>query len=399
MYFKTLDKAECCGCTACFAACPKRCITMRSDEEGFLYPEIDKEACIECGLCERVCPFDRPTYANTSAPQVYASYVKDENQQVQSSSGGLFYAVSRWVIGQGGIVYGAAFDELFRLRHTGAETLEELRPLRGSKYLQSDLRDTFREIRAHLKAGRWVYFTGTGCQVAGLKAFLQREHATLVTSDLVCHGTPSQQLFDWHLDYLRQKEKGEITFYSFRDIGGWGVCETYNYVSQTRHKSGVRRLYSYNLSPYLYQFMQAFGYRYSCYHCPFARIPRQGDITLADYWGVKRYFPNMDTDKGVSLVLLNSPQGAAVWQEVENTLHSCPSCVEHAAAENGNLLRPTRMPAIRPHCYDMIHRRGYRSVARKEFRPPHYYLTRLRGFLAQTKLGALLKRVKRRQGR
>ena len=312
MYFKTLDKAECCGCTACFAACPKRCITMRSDEEGFLYPEIDKEACIECGLCERVCPFDRPTYANTSAPQVYASYVKDENQQVQSSSGGLFYAVSRWVIGQGGIVYGAAFDELFRLRHTGAETLEELRPLRGSKYLQSDLRDTFREIRAHLKAGRWVYFTGTGCQVAGLKAFLQREHATLVTSDLVCHGTPSQQLFDWHLDYLRQKEKGEITFYSFRDIGGWGVCETYNYVSQTRHKSGVRRLYSYNLSPYLYQFIRAFGYRYSCYHCPFARIPRQGDITLADYWGVKRYFPNMDTDKGVSLVLLNSPQGAAL---------------------------------------------------------------------------------------
>lgn len=108
MYFKTLDKAECCGCTACFAACPKRCITMRSDEEGFLYPEIDKAACIECGLCERVCPFDHPTYANTPAPQVYASYVKDENQQVQSSSGGLFYAVSRWVIGRGGIVYGAA---------------------------------------------------------------------------------------------------------------------------------------------------------------------------------------------------------------------------------------------------------------------------------------------------
>ena len=255
---------------------------MRSDEEGFLYPEIDKAACIECGLCERVCPFDRPTYANTPAPQVYASYVKDENQQVQSSSGGLFYAVSRWVIGQGGIVYGAAFDELFRLRHTGAETLEELRPLRGSKYLQSDLRGTFREIRAHLKAGRWVYFTGTGCQVAGLRAFLQQEYATLVTSDLVCHGTPSQQLFDWHLDYLRQKEQGEITSYSFRDMGGWGICETYNYVSQTRHKSGVRRLYSYDLSPYFYQFMRAFGYRYSCYHCPFARIPRQGDITLAE---------------------------------------------------------------------------------------------------------------------
>lgn len=393
MYFKTSDKKECSGCTACLSVCPKQCITMRADEEGFLYPVIDRELCIDCGLCEKVCPFDKPAYENSSSPQVYATYVKEKSQRMQSTSGGLFYAIARWVINQNGIVYGAAFDEHFKLRHIGVETLEELQPLRGSKYLQSDLRHTFSEIRHHLQNNRWVYFTGVGCQVAGLKAFLRKEYATLVTSDLVCHGTPSQQMFDWHLDYLRQKEQGDITSYSFRDMERWGGCETYGYVSQTRGK-GIRKLYSYDLSPYLYSFMWAFNYRYSCYHCKFARIPRQGDITLADYWGVRKYFPDIDTDKGVSLVLVNSPQGIVIWDKMKDTLHYRSSCVENAAAGNGNLTHPTKMPAIRHTCYEMIRQRGYKSVADKEFRAPHYYRMKLRTLLAQTKLWVLLRKIK-----
>lgn len=222
MYFKTSDKKECCGCTACLSVCPKQCITMQADEEGFLYPVINREVCIDCGLCEKVCPFEKPTYENSSSPQVYATYVKEESQRMQSTSGGLFYAIAQWVINQDGIVYGAAFDEHFKLHHIGVETLEELQPLRGSKYLQSDLQYTFGEIHHHLQNNRWVYFTGVGCQVAGLKAFLRKEYTTLVTSDLVCHGTPSQLMFDWHLDYLRQKEQGDITSYSFRDMEKWG---------------------------------------------------------------------------------------------------------------------------------------------------------------------------------
>lgn len=221
MYFKTFEKKECSGCTACQAACPKQCITMKADEEGFFYPVIDKSVCVECGLCEKVCPFDNPRYEHTE-PQAYATYVKDENQRMQSTSGGIFYAIAKWIVEQGGIVYGAAFDECFKLRHIGVDTVEGLQQLRGSKYLQSDLQQTFSEIRQYLKDGRWVYFVGVGCQVAGLKSFLRKEYDTLVTSDLVCHGTPSQQMFDWHLDYLRQKEKGEIISYSFRDCRGWG---------------------------------------------------------------------------------------------------------------------------------------------------------------------------------
>ncbi len=392
MYFETLDKKECCGCSACLSACPKQCIEMRADEEGFLYPVIDKDICIDCGLCRKVCPFAHPEYPD-AAPLVYATYVKDESQRAQSTSGGIFYAVARWVISQGGVVYGAAFDSHFKLRHVGVDNMEELQRLRGSKYLQSDLGDVFSEIRRYLKEGRWVYFTGVGCQVAGLKSFLRKDYDTLVTSDLVCHGVPSQQMFDWHLDYLRQKERGEITSYSFRDTGGWGVCETYEYVSQTRGR-GVRRQWSYELSPYLYSFMYAFNYRYSCYDCKFARVPRQGDITLADYWGVQRYFPDLDIRKGVSLVLLNTVRGKMVWDAVKETLVYRASRIEDASVENANLVRPTMMPEIRKSCYEMIRQRGYKSVAENEFRSPNYNMVKLRVFLSQTRLWKLLRIIK-----
>ena len=208
MYFKTLDKKECCGCTACASACPQQCISMIQDEEGFYFPVVDKTQCIECGLCEKVCPFEHPKYENTEITEVYASYIKDIEQRKKSTSGGVFYAIAQWVICQGGVVYGAAFDKNFKLRHIGVENLKDLEQLRGSKYLQSFLGNVFIEIKKNLKAGRWVYFTGVGCQVAGLKSFLHKKYDTLITSDLVCHGVPSQLMFDWHLNYL-QKTKNK----------------------------------------------------------------------------------------------------------------------------------------------------------------------------------------------
>ena len=395
MYFKTLDKKECSGCTACLSACPQQCILMQADEEGFFYPVIDKAVCIECGLCEKVCPFDKPVYTGSVTPQVHATYLKDEGQRVQSTSGGVFYAVAKWVIEQGGIVYGAAFDEHFKLRHIGVDTLDGLQQLRGSKYLQSYLGTVFSDIRQYLKNGRWVYFVGVGCQVAGLKAFLRKDYETLVTSDLVCHGVPSQQMFDWHLNYLREKEHGEITSYQFRDMGGWGVCETYTYVTQTRGR-GTRKQWIYCLSPYLHSFMGAYNYRYSCYNCKFARIPRQGDITLADYWGVRHYFPDLDAGKGVSLVLVNNGRGAGVWEKIKESLVCRSSCVEDAAKENANLVHTTTMPNIRKTCYGMIRERGYKSVAEKEFRAQHYHRTRLKIFLSHTKLWGILRKIKRK---
>ena len=390
MYFKTLDKKDCSGCTACVGACPKQCISMDADNEGFFYPVIDKNVCINCGLCERICPFEHPRYDNTDNPKVYATYLKDEDQRVLSTSGGIFYAIAKWVIQQRGIVYGASFDENFKLRHFGVDSMEELSLLRGSKYLQSYLGNVFADIKDYLKSGRWVYFVGVGCQVAGLKAFLRKDYDTLITSDLVCHGVPSQQMFDWHLDYLRHKERGRIISYSFRDCEGWGGCETYKYISQTRGE-GVRRLYSYSLSPYLYSFMYAFNLRYSCYDCKFARIPRQGDVTLADFWGVKKLFPELDVSKGVSLALVSTNRGIYVWNQIKASVYFVESCVKDAAKENVNLIRQTPMPEIRKRCYEMILQRGYKSVAENEFRIPHYFLVKSRIVLRNSFLGKILR--------
>ena len=387
MYLNTLDKKECCGCTACLHICPKQCISMKQDDEGFLYPVIDKNICINCGLCEKVCPVTTPVYKNKKG-DVYAAYVKDISQRMQSTSGGIFYVVAEWVIKQGGIVYGAAFDVNFKLRHIGVDVMQDLNKLRGSKYLQSDLGNVFSEIKTYLQQGRWVYFTGVGCQVAGLNAFLRKEYDTLITSDLVCHGVPSQLMFDWYMDYLRKKEKGNIVSYSFRDCKGWGGCETYEYVSQIRGR-GIKKLHGYFLSPYLYSFMWAFDYRYSCYDCKFAKVPRQGDITLADYWGVKKFFRNLDVSKGVSLILINNKKGEFVWERIKYKIELHKSCLEDAAEKNGNLIHTTKMPEIRKYCYDLIRKRGYDSVAKKEFRASNYWFIWIKECVAHTLIGSL----------
>lgn len=227
MYLKTLDKYECCGCTACEQVCAKGAISMVQDNEGFSYPVINKNLCVNCGLCEKVCAFAQPQYANSKSPTVYATHLKDTEERKKSSSGGIFYAIAKWVIAQGGIVYGAAFNEELQLSHIGVENPNDLEKLRGSKYLQSAMGNIYKQVREQLKQGRWVYFVGTGCQVAGLKAFLRKEYTTLVTSDLVCHGVSSQKLFNEHIEYLGKKVNGRITGYKFRDTKQWGQYEKY----------------------------------------------------------------------------------------------------------------------------------------------------------------------------
>lgn len=376
MYLKTLDKKDCCGCTACKSICPKKCISMKSDDEGFFYPEVDRSHCIECGLCERVCPMEHPQYTNMENPAVYAAYIKDDNMRIESSSGGLFYAIADWVLEKQGIVYGAAFNSNFKLIHVGIERRDMLGQLKGSKYLQSDLLDTFKEIRKHLIKNRWVYFVGVGCQVAGLKSFLRKNYDTLLTTDLVCHGVPSQLMFDWHLNYLQHKIGGKINSYSFRDCEKWVACESYTYISHDKKKS--KSLPSYTLSPYLYSFINSLDLRYSCYSCKFARVPRQGDITLADFWGARNLFPDLKCQKGVSLVLINNAKGHMLWNNIKCTLEWRLSNIHDASKENTNLVcHSSKEPKFRHLCYKLIRDKGYSSVANGEFRPSYYYLKKI----------------------
>lgn len=395
MYLVTKEKKECCGCYACGQICPQDAITFVSiDNEGFKYPVIDENKCVHCRLCETVCPVESPVYLNEESPTVYATYLNDEHERGKSSSGGIFYAIASWIIGQGGKVYGAAFEENFQLRHQSVSSTRELDKLRGSKYVQSDLGCCFRNIKKDLQKGQWVYFVGTPCQVAGLNNFLKKKYDKLITSDLVCHGVPSQQIFDQHITYLEEKHKVKIVDYAFRNNKGWGVCEIFRFRKPGKEKIQEKRLPSYVLSPYLYSFMYSYTYRYSCYDCKFACIPRQGDITLADYWNVKNFFPNIDTGKGVSMIMINSAKGKELWEQVKDNCAWEVSNVKDAATYNRNVIHASVMPSIRETIYDDIEKDGYKRIAETKFRGKDYLKKRIKFIIKESKWYYYLKNGK-----
>lgn len=372
MYLLTKDKSQCSGCTACQHVCPKSCITMQTDDEGFVYPVIDDENCINCHACESVCPMPHPDYSGCSEPESYATILRDRSQRRTSSSGGAFCAIASMVLDKGGIVAGSTMDKDFQVHHITIKYADELPLLKGSKYVQSRLDNIFDIIKQELQSGRWCYFVGTGCQVAGLKAFLNRDYPNLITSDLVCHGVPSQKLFDAHIAYLQEHYHHKIVTYDFRDNSKWSVSEKVGFEGRKPLING-----NYNLSPYLYSFMHSMTYRPSCYVCPFATIPRQGDITLADCWGAKRFTEGLQTDYGVSLLLTNTNKGRKVWTMVSKYCEWQIVSINDCIAYNGNLVHASNKPPQRDNIYKDIEQRGYKAVAESTFRPTIYYLKRV----------------------
>lgn len=381
-FLQTNNPSECCGCNACISVCPKKCIKMNSNDEGFLYPIKDTVSCIDCGLCEKVCPFsDNYVFETTINPKVYAAY--DRVNRSGSSSGGIFFALAKYVIEEKrGWVFGAAFENKFQLRHVGVNTISGLQKLRGSKYLQSYMGDTYIKIKKLLTEGVFIFFVGTPCQVAGIRAFLRKDYENLLLVDLVCHGVPSQYLFDEHVKFLEEKHKAELVSYQFRKADGWGVCEIADFANPEKHKV----LPSYYLSPYLYSFMYAMTYRESCYKCKFAKVPRQGDITLADYWGVKEFFPKMDTSKGISLVLLNTKKGVELYDAINDnsdTIISQPSKISDASKYNSNMMYKSVRPEIRDLVYEEIKNKGYSNVVYTRFRAKNYALLKCKTYMLQ----------------
>ena len=358
MFLESGNTRECSGCYACYSICRHKAIVMKTDENGFIIPVKIKEKCVDCGLCEKVCSVAHPVYSNNTQPSVFAAY--DSKERTKSSSGGVFYTIASHVINNHGVVFGAAFDQKMHLRHIGVETLDGLEPLRGSKYVQSHVEEAFREVQRFLKEKRFVYFVGTPCQVAGLKAFLIRDYDNLLTSDLVCHGVPSQKLFEKHLDSLAKLENSEVNGYSFRDTKNWFICEK---VSFKDGHAAVK--YDGNMSPYLYAFGKGYSYRDCCFNCKFAHIPRQGDITLADYGGIGRYHPEVDHRGGVSMVIVNSRNGGNIWKEISGRLKYRESDVESCKLYNPNLVRPTAEPAERRRFLELLKCQPYDEVVEK----------------------------------
>ncbi len=304
------NMGQCYGCSACAAICPKKAITMTKNAEGFLYPVIDDEICVDCGMCQAVCPALNNTYNNFDKPVGMAAAANDEIRSI-SSSGGIFPLYAQYVLKRGGAVCGAAYDEKWSVKHIIIEDAKDIRRLQGSKYVQSEIGTCYSEVRKLLEADRYVLFTGTPCQVAGLKGYLRRDYEKLLTIDLICHGVPSPKAFRLFLKQTAGKR--EIAGINFRHKidGKWGG----NDLSIT-YKNGEVEIHDKN-STYYHSFLMNYSLRNSCQDCQFSRMPRQGDVSLGDFWGYKNYNKELSDGKGLSVMLVNNEKGMAVTREID----------------------------------------------------------------------------------
>lgn len=340
------DKTKCCGCSACVQVCPKQCVSFNEDDKGFLYPFVNKDLCVDCGLCEEVCPFINENNPVTPL-KVYAAKNPNENIRRESSSGGIFTMIAEYIIDEGGVVFGAKFDDNWNVIHSYTESKHDLKKFRGSKYVQSNLGLSYKEVRAFLRKGRKVLFTGTPCQIAGLKKFLRKDYDNLYTVDFICHGVPSPGIFRWFLqeslnNYAARKgsentvsfstissipkgdilipEGMEIEDIRFRDKNkGW---KKYSFVLQLAETSVDGKKNTVSLSSdvtnnvYLKGFCSDLYLRPSCHNCPTRNFKSGSDITLGDFWGQEYMFPEFDSDSGVSAVIVKTDKGRSLFSGI-----------------------------------------------------------------------------------
>ena len=356
---KISDPSQCCGCTACASICTHDAIMMRPDALGFLYPNVDTNKCVECGLCEKVCAFNENYDISLNLPQptAYGARHKDMNEVATSRSGAAFIAVSDYILENGGVVYGAGYADHFRVVHKRAETKEQRNEFKGSKYVQSDLSGIFRQVKQDLKEGFTVLFSGTPCQTAGLHSYVGKKlRENLVLMDIVCHGVPSPYIWRDYLAYLEKKHGSEICYVNFRDKDefGWGAHqESFKFVKTKDTKS---------IFPF--KFYQPTWFRHSCGVCKYTNLKRPSDITIGDFWGWQKIDSSINADdKGLSLVLCNTEKGQKLFDIVKEQMIVISAKLESCLQPN--LQYPSNIPQIRINFeYDYAHN-GFKKVMSK----------------------------------
>lgn len=354
---QVLEKNKCTGCTACMNICPKKAITMQEDKDGFKYPVIDKEKCINCGLCVKTCPVINTT-ENKSINKSYVGYNKNEEIRLKSSSGGIFTLIANYILEQSGIVIGAAFDKENKLKHTAIENKKDLEKLRGSKYLQSDLNDIFSYIKEKIKDNK-ILFVGTPCQVAGIKSFIKKDYNNLICIDLVCHGVPSPKLFQKYIDEL-EKENGKLISYNFRDNKtGW---DTYSNTATFKNKTITEDRKENN---YMKLFLSDIALRQSCFNCNFKLGNKYSDITLGDFWGIKKHYPEMYNKSGVSAIIINTEKGIEIFNNINKEIEYKECKLEEIVSGNPSLKISGKEPKNRDNFINELDTLSIKELTKK----------------------------------
>lgn len=334
------DKSKCCGCEACANICPKKCISMKEDIEGFRYPNINKEKCINCGACNKVCPILNEVKKEDKSTSFYCAYNKDYEIVKSSSSGGIFWTLVQYILDNNGVVYGVVQNGTYDIKYIRAETEDECMPMRGSKYLQANVNDTYLNVRKDLEEGRYVLFSGTPCQVAAVYKFLGKEYERLFTIDVVCHGVPSMAVYREYIKYMEEKRKEKVINVKWRDKikGKWGP----NHVTIMFDNGSTSTTTSID-NPFQRGFLYNLYLRPSCYECKYAKLPRIGDISLADFWQYNGKFKRTNKNRGLSAMIISSEKGEKLFQCIKNSINYHPVEKEYLTSRSRHVyIHPER---------------------------------------------------------
>lgn len=329
-----IEKKKCCGCNGCKSICPKKCIDMEVDNEGFWYPKVDKSRCINCNLCEKVCPFINNINENKREIKAYACNSINDSVRINSSSGGIFTLVAELILKNNGVVFGATYDNNFNVHHIFVEDIEEVYKFRGSKYVQSNIGNSYIKVKEFLDEGRYVLFSGTQCQIKGLNLFLKREYNNLITVDVICHGVPSPGVYQKYKDILEKRYNSGIKSINFREkSNGW---KEFNF--KVEFENGQKYISKSTEDVYMKGFLNNLYLRPSCYECKAKNFTSYSDISLADYWGVQSIHREIDDDKGTSLILVNSSKGKEILKQVMDNVKIIETDLEYAIKCNHSII-------------------------------------------------------------
>lgn len=340
---------------------------MTENSEGFLYPQIDSSKCVECKKCEKVCPVLNPKTAEKTLKLPYAFINNNESIRYNSSSGGVFTALAEKIIRRGGKIFGVKYDDDFNVVHGFVDKEEDLEQFRGSKYTQSAINESFTKCKEFLDSGIEVLFSGTPCQIGGLKSFLNKDYDNLITVDLICHGVPSRLLWRKYMEFRENEYGAKVTRTSFRRKNdGWKKFSLW--FAFANHNEYCQPL---TKDPYMQMFLKNVCLRKSCYDCKFKTLERQSDITMADFWGIQQEFPELNDDKGVNFVVVNSEKGKALFNSVECGVKKLVP-LESGLKYNSSMIKSVEMPDKRKTFFKDLEVLSFEEMVRKYAETPWY---------------------------
>ena len=357
-----ISDESCCGCSACASKCPKHCITMKTNEEGFLYPFVDTDNCISCGICQNVCPIldvDRNQINNLR--EAWGARTVDKNVLLSSSSGGVFSSLAKKIINENGVVFGAAFSDDFQfVHHILIKYIDEIKVLMGSKYIQSEMGDCFFKVKRQLEMGELVLFSGTPCQIAGLKGFLGKDYDNLFCVDVICHGVPSKYVWQSYCNSIAKKTGKDIAGVNFRNKrNGWK-----NYGIELKMNNDNYYYCEARDDSFLRMFVNSYCLRDSCYKCE-VKNNVVSDITIGDFWGVENIAPEIEDELGVSLILIHTPKGKELFEKIKNQLHALEVDYDTAIAHNTAYRDSVKKPPERDEFYVDLKELNWEKMKRK----------------------------------